>query len=453
MYLVPKAAYDAFVLKANSGDIQYMRQINNVDVQDGGKVTIRNDDNIKNVQPIKKIIFPSSTELNTSHDESVSDDDSEKSKDSTAQTENVQLSTQSTQTDSKGQITRSTQTDNTVRTEGSQTIPVKTSTSATQKEDRESKSTQTTAYFKSDKFIQAGEPLRDVGTQTRSDSDSLVKSRGSQTNDQLSQNEVSQTEKGTRAVAHISRENPSSSVRERNILKTRLKKSDIRFNPYRRDNRVNSEGDEEKSQVISMNDVEMRETQSTAIPDNERFQDVTDWIIPVNRSPPNSDIFDKSASQLKMRVQKKGGKSERRKIRISPLIDRSLFHNRRTRSAIDEEAIRHFVKNQRKETEKAKKSKIQSLHFIEESSDDNSDEGANDSKKIVENERKMMKNKRLRDKLKDIKQRRGPKMNDESKFSTLRKREREPSISIQLSKSREPRMKKPKDDEDDYNIF
>ena len=49
MYLVPKAAYDAFVLKANSGDIQYMRQINNVDVQDGGKVTIRNDDNINKI--------------------------------------------------------------------------------------------------------------------------------------------------------------------------------------------------------------------------------------------------------------------------------------------------------------------------------------------------------------------------------------------------------------------
>ena len=453
MYLVPKAAYDAFVLKANSGDIQYMRQINNVDVQDGGKVTIRNDDNIKNVQPVKKIILSSSTDPNTSHDDDVSDNDSERSKENTSQTENTHFSTQSTQTDNEDRINHFTQTDNTVRTEGSQTIPVKTSTSATQKDDRESKSTQTTAYFKSDKFIQAGEPLQDVSTQTRSNSDFLVKSRGSQTSDQLSQNEVTQTEKENRAVARISQENPSSSVRERTTLKTRSKKSDIRFNPYRRGNRVNSEDDKERSQVISMNDVEMQETQSTTIPDSERFQDVTDWIIPVNAPSSNSDIFDKSTSQLKSRVQKKENKSKRRKIRISPLIDRSLFHNRRTRASIDGEAIRHFVSNQRKEAEKVKKSKIQSLHFIEESSDDNSDDDMNDGKKIVENERKMLKNKRLRDKLKDIKQKRGPKMSDESTVPNLRKREREPSISIQLSRSREPRIKISRDDNDDYNIF
>ena len=48
MYAVPKEKYDAFIAGACKGDIKYTRQINQLDVNDGGKVIIRNDDNIKN---------------------------------------------------------------------------------------------------------------------------------------------------------------------------------------------------------------------------------------------------------------------------------------------------------------------------------------------------------------------------------------------------------------------
>ena len=48
MYAVPKEKYDAFIAGACKGDIKYTRQINQLDVNDGGKVIIRNDDHIKN---------------------------------------------------------------------------------------------------------------------------------------------------------------------------------------------------------------------------------------------------------------------------------------------------------------------------------------------------------------------------------------------------------------------
>ena len=47
MYAVPKEKYDAFLAGACKGDIKYTRQINQLDVNDGGKVIIRNDDHIK----------------------------------------------------------------------------------------------------------------------------------------------------------------------------------------------------------------------------------------------------------------------------------------------------------------------------------------------------------------------------------------------------------------------
>ena len=47
MYAVPKEKYDAFLAGSCKGDIKYTRQINQLDVNDGGKVIIRNDDNIK----------------------------------------------------------------------------------------------------------------------------------------------------------------------------------------------------------------------------------------------------------------------------------------------------------------------------------------------------------------------------------------------------------------------
>lgn len=49
MYAVPKEKYDMFLSGSCKGDVKYTRQINQLDVNDGGKVIIRNDDNIKNI--------------------------------------------------------------------------------------------------------------------------------------------------------------------------------------------------------------------------------------------------------------------------------------------------------------------------------------------------------------------------------------------------------------------
>lgn len=47
MYMIPKSMYEAFLSKANEGHVRFVRQINNLDVNDGGKVTIRNDNNVR----------------------------------------------------------------------------------------------------------------------------------------------------------------------------------------------------------------------------------------------------------------------------------------------------------------------------------------------------------------------------------------------------------------------
>lgn len=47
MYLIPKGAYDAFIAGGDQSNVNYTRQFNNVDVNDGGKLIIRNDDNVK----------------------------------------------------------------------------------------------------------------------------------------------------------------------------------------------------------------------------------------------------------------------------------------------------------------------------------------------------------------------------------------------------------------------
>ena len=54
MYAVPKEKYDAFLSGACKGDIKYTRQINQLDVNDGGKVIIRNDDNNKKTTNISQ---------------------------------------------------------------------------------------------------------------------------------------------------------------------------------------------------------------------------------------------------------------------------------------------------------------------------------------------------------------------------------------------------------------
>lgn len=51
MYLVPKPMYDRFLKGgAQNSNPQYLRQINDVDVHEGGRVTIRNDNHIKTVE-------------------------------------------------------------------------------------------------------------------------------------------------------------------------------------------------------------------------------------------------------------------------------------------------------------------------------------------------------------------------------------------------------------------
>lgn len=47
MYMVPKTLYESFLSKSSEGNMRYVRQINNLDVTDGGKVTIRNDNTIR----------------------------------------------------------------------------------------------------------------------------------------------------------------------------------------------------------------------------------------------------------------------------------------------------------------------------------------------------------------------------------------------------------------------
>ena len=49
MYVVPQDKYDAFISGSCRGDVKYTRQINQLDVNEGGKVIIRNDDNVKNI--------------------------------------------------------------------------------------------------------------------------------------------------------------------------------------------------------------------------------------------------------------------------------------------------------------------------------------------------------------------------------------------------------------------
>lgn len=47
MYLIPQDTYDSFVSKGDKSAVSYTRQFNQFDVQDGGKVVVRNDDNVK----------------------------------------------------------------------------------------------------------------------------------------------------------------------------------------------------------------------------------------------------------------------------------------------------------------------------------------------------------------------------------------------------------------------
>ena len=47
MYLIPQLMYDSFLKKTDSSNVNYTRQFNSLDVQDGGKVVIRNDDHNK----------------------------------------------------------------------------------------------------------------------------------------------------------------------------------------------------------------------------------------------------------------------------------------------------------------------------------------------------------------------------------------------------------------------
>ena len=63
MYVVPQDKYDAFIAGACKGDIKYTRQINQLDVNDGGKVIIRNDDNIKNSRQFSQVTPQNSSTL------------------------------------------------------------------------------------------------------------------------------------------------------------------------------------------------------------------------------------------------------------------------------------------------------------------------------------------------------------------------------------------------------
>ena len=77
MYAVPKEKYDAFLSGACKGDIKYTRQINQLDVNDGGKVIIRNDDNNKRTTNVSRNVAspPSDKPENHSTFETKSEND------------------------------------------------------------------------------------------------------------------------------------------------------------------------------------------------------------------------------------------------------------------------------------------------------------------------------------------------------------------------------------------
>ena len=424
MYLIPKAVYDTFLTKANSRDIQYMRQINNVDVQDGGKVTIRNDDKI--VTGNNKIGNngggkggddgkPGPTKIGEAEGENKStgseEDENEQNEIATKDIQELSDSILKKLIDFKSNVgnDQSTQTDNNLiqtfekstQNDGlgidkSTQVDLRGINKATQKGELGIDKSIQKDVLGVDKSTQRGESGRSFATQTeQSTNKPRLSTLGTQTDEQSEKKpRVTslgvQTEKETKAAGEQSKKlstqnigiqsdfSPSTqSIGVQSDVSTptasessdakylpnigsrmRMNRSQYRHNPYKR----------------------------TKIPDEERFEDITGWIIPSNHNNQQAhgmdvdeNSIDNKISDDDVEMKKPRGntlvKRVRRlkKIKISPPLQ-NILKNIGNTQIIDKNVIDYFIKKYNEQKGRDKGSEMTYMHQVYDSDEDISDE-------------------------------------------------------------------------------